>query len=96
MNRFVQFASVATLICAPLYAIAQPGDGATRASVKADLVKLEQAGYMPGVDDWRYPANLQAAQERVAGRGVDTSGYGGSISNASQSGTHNGGQSIEN
>ncbi len=42
-------------------------EGLTRAQVRADLVRLEQAGYSPGHgDDFNYPADIQAAEGRVA------------------------------
>lgn len=37
----------------------------TRAQVKAELVQLEAAGYQPGGDDVYYPADIQAAEQRV-------------------------------
>ena len=39
----------------------------TRAQVRADLIRLEQAGYNPAaIDDANYPADIQAAEARVA------------------------------
>jgi hypothetical protein len=39
----------------------------TRAQVRADLIRLEQAGYNPAAeDDATYPADIQAAEARVA------------------------------
>jgi hypothetical protein len=38
----------------------------TRAQVLADLVRVEQAGYRPGGDDVNYPADIQAAEQRIA------------------------------
>ena len=39
----------------------------TRAQVRADLIRLEQAGYNPAAnDDSNYPADIQAAEARVA------------------------------
>ena len=39
----------------------------TRAQVRADLIRLEQAGYNPAaINDSNYPAYIQAAETRVA------------------------------
>ena len=39
----------------------------TRAQVRADLIKLEQAGYNPSTsDDATYPADIQAAEAQIA------------------------------
>ena len=39
----------------------------TRAQVRADLLRLEQAGYNPAaINDSNYPAYIQAAEARVA------------------------------
>jgi len=39
----------------------------TRAHVRADLIRLEQAGYNPSaINDSNYPAYIQAAEARVA------------------------------
>lgn len=69
-----------------------------RAEVKGELTQLERAGYSPANDEADYPANLQAAQARVAatdatrvanqtGENVNNSGYGGSLSRSSETGT---------
>jgi hypothetical protein len=38
----------------------------TRAQVKAELVQLERAGYNPSMDRTTYPAQIQAAEAKVA------------------------------
>ncbi|KXU84537.1 hypothetical protein CI15_23830 [Paraburkholderia monticola] len=39
----------------------------TRAQVRADLIRLEQAGYNPAtVNDVNYPADIQAAEAKIA------------------------------
>lgn len=41
--------------------------GLTRAEVRADLVRVEQAGYSPSTgSDPAYPADIQAAEAKVA------------------------------
>jgi hypothetical protein len=44
---------------------AQTNQQLTRAQVKQELIEMEQAGYDPGGNQLDYPANLQAARERV-------------------------------
>lgn len=70
MKAYVRTLVVACALAAPALSFAQT-DGAvngplTRAQVRADLVRLEQAGYEPGMDDPYYPDNLQAAEARLA------------------------------
>lgn len=62
--------SIITLaaLTAPVIAFAQPStQPVTRAQVRADLLKMEAAGYKPARrDDAKYPADIQAAEARVA------------------------------
>jgi hypothetical protein len=52
---FASFASVAS------------AQGLTRAEVRADLIRVEQAGYNPSVgNDIDYPADIQAAEAKIA------------------------------
>ena len=73
----------------------------TRAQVYSDLVRLEQAGYNPSAtNDANYPADIQAAEARVAaqdservagnatGGAPETTGMGAGLSGSSESGTH--------
>lgn len=51
---------------APSFAQSTP-DPVTRAQVRADLVRVEQAGYNPTAsDDATYPADILAAEARIA------------------------------
>jgi hypothetical protein len=44
----------------------------TRAQVRADLIRLEQAGYNPSAsDDVNYPADIQAAEAKVAAQDAE-------------------------
>ncbi|BAN23244.1 putative uncharacterized protein [Caballeronia insecticola] len=74
----------------PLAAFAQSSLPASRAEVRAELVQLEKAGYSPAAEDASYPANLQAAEARVAdvrmARAQSDSGYGASTDSAARSG----------
>jgi Domain of unknown function (DUF4148) len=78
---------LATALAAPAFAFAQNTQPLTRAEVKAQLVQLEKAGYVPGADDTTYPQDIQAAEQRVAAQQqIDASSYGASTSGASASG----------
>ncbi|KWE92940.1 DUF4148 domain-containing protein [Burkholderia territorii] len=65
----------------------------TRAQVHAELVQLQQAGYVPGrANDPHYPDDLQAALTRI--HAIDTavadtaaSGYGADAAATTQSGS---------
>lgn len=99
-----------TLICLSLAvsALATPALGfaqstsapITRAQVYADLARLEQAGYSPSAsNDANYPADIQAAEAKVAaqnservadnaaGGASEQSGVGTDPSGSSESGT---------
>lgn len=57
------------IACAmPALSIAQENqNGVTRQKVRAELIELEKAGYDPHrVDDATFPADLQAAEAKVA------------------------------
>ncbi|MBB4517501.1 DUF4148 domain-containing protein [Paraburkholderia fungorum] len=83
-----------SVLAAPGVSFAQQVNApVTRAQVRAELIQLEQAGYYPGRgNDPNYPADLQAAQARVAAQHgmaqaqAPTSGYGPAVSGSSQSG----------
>lgn len=76
MNKFlVSLAFAASALAAPALSYAQTNAPVTRAEVRADLVRLEQAGYNPAInDDATYPADIQAAEAKVAARHASTSG----------------------
>ncbi|WP_408151320.1 DUF4148 domain-containing protein [Caballeronia glebae] len=64
----------------------------TRAQVRADLIQIEKAGYNPARrDDASYPADVQAAERRVAARAAlanaDITGMGGIQAPAIDSGS---------
>ncbi|WP_144144013.1 DUF4148 domain-containing protein [Paraburkholderia sp. BCC1884] len=73
-------ALIAAMLAIPAAAFAQTSTAITRADVRADLVRVEQAGYMPGDGDaTNYPADIQAAEARVSTQAsAQTDGsYGG-------------------
>ena len=88
MKSLINAVALAALIAVPVASFAQSNQPVTRAQVRAELVQLEKAGYNPGVsDDAAYPANIQAAEARVAQNGAaQNSDYGASTSGSSQAG----------
>ncbi|MEW9582022.1 DUF4148 domain-containing protein [Paraburkholderia sp. DGU8] len=66
MKAFVFAALLAGGLAAPAISFAQDAAAPlTRAEVRADLVRLEQAGYRPSANDLHYPADIQAAEARL-------------------------------
>jgi hypothetical protein len=89
MKSLIQAAVIAAVLAAPVASFAQSAAPVTRAQVRAELVQLEKAGYNPNASDATYPANLQAAQARVAAQNGDAqSAYGPSVAGSSQSGSN--------
>lgn len=88
MKSLIEAVVIAALITAPLAAFAQSNQPVTRAQVRAELVQLEKAGYNPATsNDYDYPANIQAAEARVAAQNAQTSGYGSATNGSSQAGS---------
>ncbi|MDR5837488.1 DUF4148 domain-containing protein [Caballeronia sp. LZ034LL] len=88
MNKLIGIAAVALAFAAPVASFAQSNQPVTRAEVRAQIVQLEKAGYNPGVvNDTTYPADIQAAEARVAAQnGAAQGAYGGVADGGSQSG----------
>jgi len=62
---------LASALGAPALAYAQDADTVSRPAVKADLLQMEQSGYNVEGDHTTYPAQTQAAEQRVeANRGI--------------------------
>ncbi|WP_414441532.1 DUF4148 domain-containing protein [Burkholderia sp. 22PA0106] len=57
--------AVAALLAAPALSFAAAPQALTRADVRADLVRVERAGYQPISGDAQYPADLEAALVQV-------------------------------
>jgi hypothetical protein len=88
-----------TLVCAwlvfsaltvPVCALAQSTEApVTRAEVRADLVRFEQAGYRPWGNNNDYPDNIQRAEAVVAKQDAlaNTAVGGAVLSGSSASGT---------
>lgn len=94
MKSFVYAVVAASTLSAPLVSMAQAEQNqpVTRAQVREELIRLQQAGYQQTAQDAYYPENIQAAQRRVAGQQGPTAanadtGYGGTTSGAGQSGS---------
>ncbi|MFM0504480.1 DUF4148 domain-containing protein [Paraburkholderia caffeinilytica] len=88
MKSLIKAVAVALVLAAPVASFAQSNQPLTRAEVRAQLIQLEQAGFHPGISDPYYPANIQAAEARVAAQNADTSGVGGVVSGSSAAGAH--------
>ncbi|SEF11685.1 protein of unknown function [Burkholderia sp. WP9] len=87
MKSLIQAVVVAAALAAPVAVFAQSNAPLTRAQVRAELVQLEKAGYNPAHgEDPYYPADIQAAEARVAAQNGATSGYGGVVSGSSDAG----------
>ena len=97
-RTLIQAAAVAAFAIAPALSFAQNVDTQqapkTRAEVRAELIQLEQAGYNPAeMNDANYPADIQAAEARVAQQnalaqqqGATDTGYGPATAGTTQSG----------
>jgi hypothetical protein len=86
MKSLIQAVVVAVALAAPVVVFAQSNQPVTRAQVRAELIQLEKAGYNPSRgEDPNYPADIQAAEAKVAAQNAAT-GVGGVTSSSSASG----------
>lgn len=87
MKPLIQAIALIVVLAAPAASFAQSEQPLTRAEVKAQLKQLEQAGYNPAVaTDATYPADIQAAEARVAAQ--NATGYGSPATGSSQAGSN--------
>jgi hypothetical protein len=87
MKSLIQAVAVAAALVVPAVSFAQSNGPLTRAQVRAELVQIEQAGYNPGRgQDPYYPADIQAAEAKVAAQNGEASGYGGVAGGSSNAG----------
>jgi len=90
MKALIYAALIAGVLATPVASFAQDATGPlTRAEVRADLTRVEQAGYRPAAKDVHYPADVQAAEARLQTLDVTapgSSGVGGVSDGSSQSG----------
>jgi hypothetical protein len=81
------FAIAAATVAAPVLCFAQSNAPLTRAEVRADLVRVERAGYNPSLgNDIHYPADIQAAEAKIAAQNdqhLTTQAVGGVAQNGS-------------
>jgi hypothetical protein len=72
MKRFVLLTLALGAVVGSSLTFAQPATAPlTRAQVRADLIRTEQAGYRPAANnDPYYPADIQAAEARIAAQDV--------------------------
>lgn len=68
MKTLICLTLVVSALASPALTFAQATSGQlTRAQVRADLIRVEQAGYNPSSgDDPNYPADIQAAEAKIA------------------------------
>ncbi|MGF6934168.1 putative outer membrane protein [Paraburkholderia sp. UCT70] len=90
IRSLIEAGAIAALVAAPLAAFAQsnPADQPlSRAQVRAELIQLEKAGHDPSnANVIDYPANIQAAEAKVAAQNqaAQNSGYGAPSNGSSQ------------
>ncbi|SAK44890.1 DUF4148 domain-containing protein [Caballeronia ptereochthonis] len=89
MKTLIKTVLIACALSAPAFAFAQADNApVTRAEVRADLVRVEQAGYRPAAVDPYYPADIQAAEAKIAAHGQtpEAASVGGVTTGMSQAG----------
>ncbi|ASL46458.1 hypothetical protein bAD24_III03665 [Burkholderia sp. AD24] len=88
MKSLIKAVALMVVLAAPVAAFAQSDQQPlTRAQVKAQLKQLEDAGYNPAVaTDATYPADIQAAEARVAAQ--NATAYGSPAGGSSQAGSN--------
>ena len=87
IKSLVSAVALASALAAPAVSFAQSNGPVTRAQVRAELVQIEKTGYHVGDgDSTTYPAEIQAAEAKVAAQNGAASGYGGVVSGSSEAG----------
>ncbi|MGA7777122.1 MAG: DUF4148 domain-containing protein [Paraburkholderia sp.] len=72
MKALIKAVALAVVLVAPVVSFAQSNEPLTRAQVRDQLIQVEKAGYNPATsNDYDYPANIQAAEARVAAEHAD-------------------------
>ncbi|NPT56921.1 DUF4148 domain-containing protein [Paraburkholderia elongata] len=67
MKSLASVAVAVAVLASPIMSFAATNGPVTRAEVRAQLVQLEKAGYNPSAgDDPHYPADIQAAEAKIA------------------------------
>jgi hypothetical protein len=84
VKSLIQAVVVAATLAAPAASFAQSNQPLTRARVREQLAQIEKAGYNPATANaYDYPANIQAAEARVA---AQNAALGGVVSGSTQKG----------
>ena len=86
IKSLIAAVALASALVAPAVSFAQSKGPVTRAQVRAELVQLEKAGYHVGDGHTTYPAEIQAAEAKVAAQNGTARGYGGVVSGSSEAG----------
>jgi hypothetical protein len=85
MKMLVYLTLAVSAIASPALALAQ--SSLTRAQVEAELARLERAGYDPSAgEDVNYPADIQAAEAKVAAQDAARTAAVGAAGNGGESG----------
>ncbi|HEM7893048.1 DUF4148 domain-containing protein [Burkholderia cepacia] len=83
--------AVAVLAAIPALSFADTGHGLTRADVRAELVRLEQAGYNPARSEPHYPEDVAAAlQVARSDQNGPSKSQGDNVADASTRAGHRG------
>jgi hypothetical protein len=86
MKSLIKAVAIALVLSAPVASFAQSNQPLTRAEVRSQLIQLEKAGYNPAdADNAHYPADIQAAEAKVAAQNGATD-VGGVASGSSDMG----------
>lgn len=82
MKALIRTVLISCALAAPTLSFAQSAQAPlSRADVRADLIRLEQAGYQPGRgDNANYPRDIQAAEAKV--QAEDAASANGATANA--------------
>jgi hypothetical protein len=89
MKSLIKAALISCALAAPVFVVAQTSaqtgnEPLTRAQVRADLVRVEQAGYRPAVaNDVHYPEDIQAAEAKIAASNNENSVTSASVGGVS-------------
>ena len=88
MKALLRTLLVGCALAAPALAFAQSNnDPVTRAEVRADLARVEQAGYRPIASDPYYPDDIQAAEAKVAAQQASSTTSVGGVAIGGSSGS---------
>ncbi|WP_418789309.1 DUF4148 domain-containing protein [Paraburkholderia pallida] len=85
MKTFVCLVLASCALASPVVSFAQSTAPVTREQVRAELIRLEQAGYRPGDGDHTtYPEQIQAAEAKITAQDSQKAGdsdVGGTTAN---------------